>query len=356
MKVVVVGDWIPRSLFGSFHLLLAAIKAIYLALYMFCFVKDQCDLIIADQITFHLPLLKYCSRNGVLFYCHFPDKLLAPKGKSSFFNFIYRSILDWAEEKCLKVGARCVLVNSKFTLNKFKETFKTIRLQPEIFYPGVHIDNNTADDTSEFNILLSLNRFERKKDLHLAIEAFNLAKKPDIKLIMAGGYDQRVIENREHLKELQDLCDELGLKHLTLFKNDYTNSTISSYLSDCQVLFLPSINQETKSSLLYKSRCLLYTPSNEHFGIVPIEAMASGLPVIAMNSGGPKETVTEDSGLLSEPNCEDLAKCIEMVLNTGKGDFKGKIRVKNHFSLKIFGDRLDQIVQSMEDSKTKKCN
>lgn len=36
---------------------------------------------------------------------------------------------------------------------------------------------------------------------------------------------------------------------------------------------------------------LLYTPDREHFGIVPIEAMYEGTPVIAVNSGGPKETV-----------------------------------------------------------------
>jgi len=36
---------------------------------------------------------------------------------------------------------------------------------------------------------------------------------------------------------------------------------------------------------------LLYTPDREHFGIVPLEAMQLGLPVIAVNTGGPTETI-----------------------------------------------------------------
>jgi len=36
---------------------------------------------------------------------------------------------------------------------------------------------------------------------------------------------------------------------------------------------------------------LIYTPTNEHFGIVPLEAMYMEKPVIACNSGGPTETI-----------------------------------------------------------------
>ena len=53
--------------------------------------------------------------------------------------------------------------------------------------------------------------------------------------------------------------------------------------------------------MLSISHALLYTPSREHFGIVPCEAMALGTPVIACNSGGPLETVAEGlTGFLCE--------------------------------------------------------
>ena len=356
-EVVVVGDWLPRSFFGSFYLLFAAIRSIYLAVYLLI-CGFSCDAIIADQITFHLPLLKLCSRNGVLFYCHFPDKFLAPKGDGILRQGVYRRVLDWAEEECLALGADVIVVNSRFTQAKFKEAFASIKLVPEVLYPGVNVPSESEIDSKtnfRFKVILSLNRFERKKDLHFAIEAFKLSKSNDLKLILAGGYDSRVLENREHLKELQDLCDKLGLKHQTLFRSDYeTVETIDS--SETDVTFLPSISQETKQTLLKSSLALLYTPSNEHFGIVPIEAMSQGLPVIAMNSGGPKETVADGVGYLCEADSEDLARCIDKLLVKGKDVMggAGKKRVDSLFSLKVFGDRLNSLLFQMNNNSKQK--
>jgi alpha-1,3/alpha-1,6-mannosyltransferase len=53
-------------------------------------------------------------------------------------------------------------------------------------------------------------------------------------------------------------------------------------------VFLTSISNELRKSLLINAACVLYTPTNEHFGIVPCEAMYCNVPVIADNSGGPK--------------------------------------------------------------------
>ena len=50
---------------------------------------------------------------------------------------------------------------------------------------------------------------------------------------------------------------------------------------------------------------IIYTPEHEHFGIVPLEAMCYQKPVIACNSGGPRETVIHGlTGFLCESNPE----------------------------------------------------
>jgi alpha-1,3/alpha-1,6-mannosyltransferase len=75
-----------------------------------------------------------------------------------------------------------------------------------------------------------------------------------------------------------------------------------------------SFTDEQKVALLYGCRCLVYTPSNEHFGIVPLEAMYCGKPVIAVNSGGPLESVKhEETGFLCESNASAFANAIRWV-------------------------------------------
>jgi len=59
-----------------------------------------------------------------------------------------------------------------------------------------------------------------------------------------------------------------------------------------------SISNDERKFLLKNAEAVLYTPENEHFGIVPCEAMYCSVPVIADNSGGPKESVGEGCGYL----------------------------------------------------------
>jgi len=63
-------------------------------------------------------------------------------------------------------------------------------------------------DLSKLTIISSLNRYERKKNINLAIESFAYFKEKNRKasedsiLVVAGGYDPRLAENVEHYEEL----------------------------------------------------------------------------------------------------------------------------------------------------------
>ena len=104
-------------------------------------------------------------------------------------------------------------------------------------------------------------------------------------LVIAGGYDTRLVENVEHHLELIKLAKELGVEN--------------------RLVFLRSISNDQRLTLLNNTKILLYTPENEHFGIVPVEAMHIGCIVIACNSGGPLESIEHGkSGFLLSPNVE----------------------------------------------------
>ena len=57
------------------------------------------------------------------------------------------------------------------------------------------------------------------------------------------------------------------------------------------VIFKRNITNVERLSLLRKAKAVLYTPSMEYFGIVPVETMYLKTPVIAINNGGPMESV-----------------------------------------------------------------
>lgn len=146
---------------------------------------------------------------------------------------------------------------------------------------------------------------------------------------MAGGYDERVTENKEHYMELRRLATELGL--------------------DNHVTFLRSFSDAEKLSLLSSATCLLYTPDREHFGIVPVEAMYMQCPVIAVNSGGPLETVSDGkTGFLCNQSPKAFSDAMMKFVNdptikNGMGE-SGKLRMVELFSFATFTKQLNSIV------------
>lgn len=101
--------------------------------------------------------------------------------------------------------------------------------------------------------------------------------------------------------------------------------------------------------LLKNARMLVYTPSNEHFGIVPLEAMLAEVPVLAANSGGPLETVIQDKTgwLQSTEDIPTWTDIMRQVLRMSDIQLKhmgvaGRERVEAKFSEKTMAQDLDK--------------
>ncbi len=152
-------------------------------------------------------------------------------------------------------------------------------------------------------------------------------------------------------KELEQLAEALILKHATT----RTIVTALNVPDEIDVLFLLSVPGQMKTVLLKGATLLLYTPSNEHFGIVPLEAMLAGVPVLAVNSGGPLETIVdgETGWLRPVDNVGQWTQILQDSMQSTSSEplqqmgEKGKQRVKSEFSERKMAHRLDDELENM---------
>ncbi|KAI7335128.1 mannosyltransferase [Hortaea werneckii] len=317
LDVRVRGDTLcPPTLFGRLAILCAILRQLHLVLITALFSSELAqlapDVIFVDQLSICIPFFRVLyPKAKVLFYGHYPDRLLAQEGNNAgerLLKWFYRVPFD-ALEGWSTGCADSVVVNSKFTRAVFKRTFRSMRMRElKVVYPCVDTDQEQKEKQSneplwpDRKVLLSINRFERKKNLDLAINAYaglSPEERSQSLLVIAGGYDPRSNENAAYHKELQHLADFLKIPHSTFRGADFTPTAVPKETS---ILFLLSIPNPLKTSLLHTSSLLIYTPTNEHFGIVPIEAMLARLPVLATNTGGPLETIYDGrTGWLRSP-------------------------------------------------------
>ncbi|KAI9774002.1 MAG: Alpha-1,3-mannosyltransferase-like protein [Geoglossum umbratile] len=369
----------PPNIIGRFSILCAILRQLHLVLQIIFsgeLAALKPEVFFIDQLSACIPLLRLFNRQArILFYCHFPDKLLATR--KNLVKRLYRVPFDWLEAWTTGL-ADSLVVNSRFTASVFHEVFPGLRgRKPEVVYPCVNTMDTLArktvgekveiTDGEGFGIggrkvILSINRFEKKKDVGLAIKAFaglSDKEKGVARLVVAGGYDPRVQENVAYHKDLVSLSESLGLKAAT------TNNFITSLSvpTDINVLFLLSIPASLKSSLLHAAMLLVYTPSHEHFGIVPLEAMLAGTPALAASNGGPLETILDGkTGWLRSPTAvnEWTAVMHHVLSGCSAEDLQemaraGRKHVEREFSERRMAERLDGEIEKMVKSPRRRA-
>ena len=174
--------------------------------------------------------------------------------RTSLIRQLYRFPIDVVEE-LTTCCASTIMVNSEFTLSVFRSTFtfvaEALHANPKVVYPAVSTATIAFSDAVTENsksvlaslpdpaakfppsapLFVSLNRFERKKMVELAILA--LAEMKDnheasadaraARLLVAGGYDSRLAENIEYLDELRKLAADHGVGDRVAFLPNFSS-------------------------------------------------------------------------------------------------------------------------------------
>ncbi|KZT11138.1 glycosyltransferase family 4 protein [Laetiporus sulphureus 93-53] len=377
----------PRSFKGKFHILFSHARQLHLTTYLLRPSSPKYDVYFVDQLSTCIPFLRAFGHTRVVFYCHFPDKLLADgayvegKGRrsGSMLKRMYRFPMDRLEEVTTR-QADIILANSKFTTRVFKEHFPSIPSTPKVVYPGINLSayEATAYDASDPDIvelaserptLLSLNRFEKKKNAALAVDAFALLRKKrtsgssssqeSMRLIIAGGYDPRLEDNMMTLVGLIDRAkaNSLTFNIVTPSTSRITIPPFNLTPSSPDILFLLNFTTAQRSALLTSDAtlALLYTPMNEHFGIGPVEGMVCGLPILACNSGGPTESVIdspleERTGWLRPPEPEVWAEALAEIVCLSEAERtalaeRARRRARENFGMDAMAKGLEEALK-----------
>ncbi len=142
--------------------------------------------------------------------------------------------------------------------------------------------------------LLYVGRFTEQKGVGVLLQAMAILrqKRDDVRLTLIGGG-----EKTGRAAVFYRQTEALGLRDCVEFFDELPWSQIPRYMNAADVFVLPSFY--------------------ESFGLVLVEAMACGLPLVATRCGGPNNLVEQGTGLLvGVDDAEDLARGVEEVLKT----------------------------------------
>ncbi len=193
---------------------------------------------------------------------------------------------------------------------------------------NIHIIHNTIRFTNpaatvnensrpESPLVIWIGRLQRWKGTHIFLRAAGIVHErfPEAQFCVIGGSLFGI--EPDYKKELEDLAGSLSLGNSLKFAGHQTS--IESFLESADIVVHSSIRPEP-------------------FGLVLLEAMSAGKPVVASNKGGPVEIVEDGvTGLLIPPNDPDeLANAIitllqNRTLRTKMGQ-AAKERVEQHFN------------------------
>ena len=182
---------------------------------------------------------------------------------------------------------------------------------PAVVYPPVPVSSYEPGEREEF--YLAYSRLVRDKRFDEMIRAFE--RHPDRRLVIGGAGP-----DRERLAALADGVDNVELR---------------GYLSG-----------DEKRDLLGRAKALVYAAVNEDFGMVPVEAFASGTPVIGVRDGFTKYQITDgETGVLFDRGVSELAAAVERFEREGvSADADDLVELAAQFGEDRFREQLRGVV------------
>jgi glycosyltransferase involved in cell wall biosynthesis len=239
-----------------------------------------------------------------------------------------------------RYSADHVVLNSQASLSAWTRAGGRVR-NVSVIYPGTDESDNPdrlkhAEDVASYKrqycpegrpLIGMFGRISRWKGQHVFLKA--IARLPQVNAIVVGGslFDEEAYE-----KSVRQLAKELGIEHRVTFTGHV--SDVMTRMAACDVV----------------AHC---STAPEPFGLVIVQAMLAGVPVIASDAGGAREIVTEGRTGQLTPLQDDaaLANAIRRYLDDPRWSIdlarEARERAKEKFSGAAMANGFFRVLESL---------
>ena len=278
---------------------------------------ENFDLVISSSTAFSHGVITPIKTKHIC-YCHSPmryawdwtNEYRKENDITGLKKVLYAPLMSYLREWDSIAGDRPdkYIANSNNVQNRIKKYYKQ---ESEVIYPPVDVERFRVNSSNSdyFLIVSTLTPYKR---IDLAVNLFNRIGR---RLVIIGDGPQK-----KYLKEIaSENIDILG------FKDD---KTVKEYMENCRALIFPG---------------------EEDFGIVPVEAMACGKPVLAYGKGGALESMIpgKTGELFYEDTLESMEDGLARLMYNEK--FYKPFTIRKHaknFSREIFEKKIKKAIKA----------
>jgi len=254
------------------------------------------DMVHANCVPSAYAAMKASKKKPFVFTQHNNEEIIR-----TYAHFVGVKLYETIMSKIIENAASIISVSKSVA----KEMESRYGVKSKTIYNGVDLDFFTPEnDGKEFRdryslgdsrIVLFVGKIDKRKGLEYLAHAFEKVKRnvKNTKLVIVG---KTRFEEDSYLNKIMEMMEAFGILDSVYFTGEISIEMLQEAYRACDVFVMPSIT--------------------ETFGIVVIEAMASGKPVVVTRSGGPEELVVDGkNGFVVGPrDSEALADRIITIL------------------------------------------
>ncbi len=273
-----------------------------------------------------------------LWYCHTPPREVYDlyetrmQNRSTKEKLIYAALVGTYKliAKGITKKLEKIATNSNTTRDRIMKYYGR---DAAVINPG--IDAKEFSNIGDDRYFLYPSRIVANKRQDYVINAFSqfsrAHKRKRYSLVIAGTLS-RDPEHQKYMERLKEMSKGLN------------------------VSFRTNISDSELRKLYSSSTAVLFAAMNEDFGFIPLEAMASGKPVISVNEGGPRETISEGKTGFLVNSATEMAERMGSIVHDGAAAERigkeGRRIVEKKYSWEQFFEKFDTAInEAMKDRK-----